>query len=119
MFKIRFFKDAKGNESVAEYIETLENNARTNKDARIKYQKITAYLNSLALHGTKMGEPYTKHIEGDIWELRPLQDRIFYFCWRGDSFIILHHFIKKTQKTPKREIEQAKRNMLAFIEREG
>jgi len=37
----------------------------------------------------------------------------------GNEFILLHHFIKKTQKTPKAEIEQAKRNMRDFLERSG
>lgn len=33
-------------------------------------------------------------------------------------FVLLHHFIKKTQKTPKREIDQAKRYLKDFKERE-
>jgi phage-related protein len=58
-----------------------------------------------------------KHITGDIWELRPIRDRFLFFAWQGDSFVILHQFIKKTQKTPDNEIEQAKRNMKDYIER--
>jgi len=46
-----------------------------------------------------------------------LQDRFFFFCFKGDKFVLLHHFVKKTQKTPAREIEQAKRNLKDFIER--
>jgi len=33
--------------------------------------------------------------------------------------VLLHHFIKKTQKTPLREIEQAKRNLADFLRNEG
>jgi len=73
----------------------------------------------LSEYGTRTGEPYVKHIEGDIWELRPRNDRVFFFWWNGKQFILLHHFIKKSQKTPKREIEQAKNNMRDFIERSG
>jgi len=58
-----------------------------------------------------------KHIEGDIWELRPLKDRIIFFYWQEDTFVLLHYFIKKTQKTPRREIEQAKRNLKDFLDR--
>jgi len=50
-------------------------------------------------------------------ELRPLKNRIFFIGWSGKHFILLHHFMKETQKTPKREIEQAKKNMVDFIER--
>lgn len=71
----------------------------------------------LAQHGTRAGLPYMKHIEGDIWELRPMRERVFFFCWDGKSFVLLHHFTKKTNKTPRREIEQAKRNMQDFRER--
>ena len=50
-----------------------------------------------------------KHIEDDIWELRPGDNRVFYFFYDEDGkFILLHQFKKKTQKTPKREIERAK-----------
>jgi len=52
-----------------------------------------------------------KHIEDDIWEIRPIKNRIFFASWTDDSFILLHHFQKKTQKTPQREIDQAKRNL--------
>ena len=46
-----------------------------------------------------IGEPFIKHLEGDIWELRPLRDRILFAAWLDDGFILLHHFVKKTQKT--------------------
>ena len=53
----------------------------------------------------------------DIWELRPANDRIFFFYRKDETYLMLHHFIKKTQKTPTREIEQAKRNLADFLER--
>jgi len=65
-----------------------------------------------------MREPFVKHIDGDIWELRPLGNRILYAYYKDNKFILLHHFIKKTQKLPPRELEQAKRNLAEHIERE-
>lgn len=41
---------------------------------------------------------------------------IFYY-FRDNTFILLHHFLKKTKKTPRREIEQAKRNLADHLER--
>ncbi|MDR2048033.1 MAG: type II toxin-antitoxin system RelE/ParE family toxin [Treponema sp.] len=38
-------------------------------------------------------------------------------AWRGNKFLLLHQFVKKTRKTPKQEIEQAKRNLADFITR--
>ena len=57
-------------------------------------------------------------IEGtDLWELRPLRDRFFFVYWKDDTFVLLHHFMKQTQKTPLREIEAAQRKLKDFLER--
>lgn len=115
MFKINFYKDSSGKEPVREYLDSLA--TKSDKDSRIKLNKIRDYMKILSMNGTRAGEPYVKHIEGNLWELRPLNNRIFFFGWNGDRFILLHQFIKKTQKTPQREIDQAKRNMRDFLER--
>ena len=52
-----------------------------------------------------------KHIEDDLLELRPIRDRIFFISWYNNSFILLHHFMKKSQKTPRKEIEAVKRKI--------
>ena len=119
MYDIIFYDDERGREPVREYIEQLKERSITNKDARINLRKIVTYLDALERYGTRMGAPVTKHLEGEIWELRPLANRILYAYFKDNKFILLHHFIKKTQKTPKREIEQAKRNLESYIERHG
>lgn len=115
MFAIRFFQGENGKAPVKDYLKQLTKEALTNKNSRIKLDKIREYINTLETLGTRAGEPYTKHIEGDIWELRPISDRIFYFCYAGTSFVFVHYFHKKTQKTPQREIEQAKRNRDKYL----
>ena len=69
------------------------------------------------MKGTRAGEPFVKHLEDNIWELRPLRDRILFAVWINESFVLLTHFVKKTQKTPKREIEKAKRLYADLLER--
>jgi phage-related protein len=98
-----------------EYIKALK--TKENKDSRIKSNKIQDYLNALRQHGTHVGEPVVKHVVDDIWELRPLRDRFLFTKWIHGGYILLHHFIKKTQKTPHSEIEQAKRNLEDFTRR--
>ena len=115
MHKIRMYKDRKGNEPVAEYIAELA--SKKDKDSRIKLNKIREYIKILGEYGTQAGEPYIKHLDGDIWELRPLRDRILFVGWINDSYVLLHQFMKKTQKTPAREIEKAKRELADLIER--
>ena len=117
MYKIIFYHDKNGYEPAKMYIEELS--TRKDKSSRIKYNKIMDYLDILITQGNTAGEPYMKHLEGDIWELRPIRDRFFFAAWTGDSFVILHHFMKKTQKTPQREIEKAQRELEDFRKREA
>ncbi len=115
MYQIYFYKDKNGKEPVKDYIQELASNK--DKNSRIKLTKIRDYLKVLSEYGTRAGVPYVKHLDGDIWELRPLRDRILFAAWDGKSFILLHQFMKQTQKTPSREIEAAKRNLASYRER--
>lgn len=117
MYEVYFYQDKNGKEPVKEYLSELEEKSIKSKEARIKYNKIDQYIEILRMYGTMAGEPYMKHLEGEIWELRPLRDRILFFSWDGNAFILLSCFMKSTQKTPKREIEKAKRLMEDFKER--
>lgn len=109
MYKVRFYKTRDGREPIAEYIAELAN--KDDKDSRIKLKKIREYIKVLSEYGTQAGEPYIKHLDGEIWELRPLRDRILFVSWINGSYVLLHHFMKKTTKTPAREIEKAKREL--------
>ena len=115
LHKIYFYKDRNGNRPVADYIRELAK--KTDKDSRVKLHKIQDYINALSEYGLQLREPYIKHIDGEIWELRPLKDRIFFVAWHNGSYVLLHSFMKKTQRTPKREIEQAKRELVDLTER--
>ena len=110
-----FYKDKNGNEPVLDYLKELTD--KNDKDSRIKANKINDYIQMLQLYGTKAGEPYLKHLEEKLWELRPLRDRIFFVSYINGSYGLLHHFVKKTQKTPKREIEKAKNEIADLLER--
>jgi phage-related protein len=115
MYEIYFYEDKDGSSPVYEYLQALSR--RNDKNSRINHNKINDYIEALSLHGKAAGEPYIKHIDGDIWEVRPIRNRIFFASWSDNGFILLHHFVKKTQKTPQREIDQAKRNLKDMQER--
>lgn len=115
MYNIVFYKDEKGKSEIEEYLIELQN--KKDKNSRVKINKIIAYINMLEKYGTSIGEPYIKYLENDIWELRPLRDRILFAYCNNNKFILLSIFMKKTQKTPQREIEKAKRNLKDFIKR--
>ncbi len=115
MFRVYFYKDRDGNQPALDYIRSLK--TKSDKNSRINLAKINDYIEVLKEYGTRAGEPYIKHIDGDIWELRPLSNRIFFVVWHEGTFVLLHHFIKKTQRTPKREIIKAKKEYEDLIER--
>ena len=108
MYNIEFYEDSNGRSVLWEFLESLRVKAATNKDARIQYKQISLYIQLLEDNGTRLNENITKHLDDDIWELRPGNNRVLYFYFKNDTFVLLHQFRKKTQKTPKREIERAK-----------
>jgi len=56
-------------------------------------------------------EPYVKHLSGKLWEMRLTGRggiaRSIYAAASGQRIIVLRTFVKKTQKTPSREIQIA------------
>ena len=116
-YKIVIYEDRQGKSPITEMLNDLNIKARSNKLHRVRLKKISEYIELLRVFGTRAGLPATKHIDGDIWELRPARGRIFFAYWKDNTFVLLHHYIKNTQKTPQKEIDQAKRNLHDFLER--
>jgi phage-related protein len=78
-------------------------------DMRTRFARITDIIRDFGL--TAMRDPYAKHLSGKLWELR-LKGRdgiarSIYATASGQRVVVLRTFIKKTQKTPAREIEIA------------
>lgn len=115
--EIIFYEDSSGHKPVLEYINELKNSG--SKDSRIKLSKIQDYVKVLREHGTSAGMPFIKHLDGEIWELRPIRDRILFAGIVDGHYVLLHQFMKQTQKTPAREIDKAKRELADFKERSG
>ena len=107
--EVEFYRTAAGREVIQEFLDALPK-----KDLA----KALRDIELLAEFAPNLHEPYTKHIDGPIWELRSKFasniHRIFYFIWRNDKLILLHGFTKKTQKTPPREIQIAKTRLADY-----
>jgi len=114
VYNIYFYEDSNGNKPVRDFIREL--GSHNDKVSRVRLHKIQDYIKALREHGKSMGQPYMKPLGVDIWELRPNSDRILFAAWLGDGFVLLHHFVKRSQKTPQRELDQAKRNFARFKE---
>jgi phage-related protein len=79
------------------------------EDMRARLARIAQLIEDKGLE--RVGEPHVKHLEGRIWEMRLKGrsgiSRSLYVTASGRRVVIVRVFVKKTEKTPRREIELA------------
>lgn len=111
-WKISYYKTLKGVVPVKEFVNKL------NTIAQNKYLEVVELLKEF---GTRLGMPHSKKVTGTpLWELRILGGdnvRIFYTAKTGKTFLLLHGFVKKKQKTDKKEIKTALDRLLDYNQR--
>lgn len=104
---INYWRNPSGKAPVEKYIDSIDN-----KEERAELLSI---LNGIQENGTDALGVEFRQIEGKLWEvkirLHGNQHRIFYIVLRGNEMILLHAYLKKTQKAPMKEIEIAKQRM--------
>ena len=71
MYSIDFYRTDQGFSDIESFLEDLEQRSINSKDARIQYKQVVQYIQFLSDHGTRLGEKITKHLNDEIWELRP------------------------------------------------
>lgn len=90
------------------------------QDIKMK-AKIFRMLELLELKGNELREPYSKELTNEIYELRIKQGsditRILYFFVIGRKIILTNGFVKKTNKTPIKELKKAKEYRKVYFER--
>jgi phage-related protein len=78
-------------------------------------------VDMLEENGQDLREPYSKHLNDGIFELRARVgsdiSRVLYFFMIGKKAILTNGFIKKTNKTPPSEIDRAKRYRSDYLSR--
>ena len=116
-YKIIFYEKDNHETPTLDFLEALRIKAQKSKNARIQYKQAVLYIELLKKNGTFLPDNITKHIEENIWELRPGNNRIFYFFHEQETFVLLHTFMKKSNKTPKREILKAKSERDDYLSR--
>ena len=112
-FEIVFYKKEDGREPVKEFLLSTDIKMRA---------KMLRTIQLLQVNGDDLREPESKHLEDGIFELRAKVgsdiSRVLYFFVIGQRIILTNGFIKKKQKTPKAEIERAKRYREDYLRRE-
>lgn len=73
------------------------------------------YAERMEIHGPDLGMPHTRAMGDGLFESRLKASegiaRVFYCTLVGRRIVMLHQFIKKSEKTPRRELDIARRRM--------
>lgn len=115
LWGIEYYVTSNNRCPVKEFIDSLS------PEGQAKYIFITRLLKE---YGIAVKEPYVKQITGrrKLFEVR-IKDksgisRILYFAHTGRKFVLLYGFTKKTDRTPKKEVEIAEQRMKDYLSRE-
>jgi phage-related protein len=105
-WKIELYKTLQGDSPVRNFILSLELKAQS---------KVRDSIKLLQAFGIRLGLPHVKKLSGtDLWELRIVGSdsiRILYIAVTGKTFLLLHGFKKKKDKTPPKEIKIAEERL--------
>lgn len=104
---VNFFCTEAGNEPVREWLTDLSKDDRKAIGTEIKTVQI----------GWPIGMPVVRKMGDDLWEIRiHLKDGIarVFFTVVGSTMVLLHGFIKKSDKTPATDLEAAKKRKAAL-----
>ena len=112
-FEIIFYDKPDGAEPAKDFILSLDNKMRA---------RIIKIIELLGEYGNELRKPYSEHIEDGIFEIRAKVgsniSRVLYFFVIGKQIVLTNGFVKKTQKTPRNEIEMAKKYRNDYLNRE-
>ena len=103
-FEVVFFETASGKQPVREFIWGLTKEDKKEVGADIRTVQA----------GFPMGLPLVKKIDSGVWEIRStIRDGIcrVFFTVTGEKIVLLHAYLKKTQKIPPKELDIVKERL--------
>ena len=101
---VRFYRLDSGREPVREWLQALDREARKTVGEDVKTLQ----------YGWPIGMPLARKLDQDLWEVRStIKNRIarIIFTVHEDIIVLLHGFIKKSQKTPSPDLLLAKKRL--------
>ncbi len=111
-FEVLFYEKENGQCPVEEFLKKLDVKMRA---------KMVGLLEILEEKGNVLREPYSKHLEDGIFEIRCKVGsnitRVLYFFYYQGKIVLTNGFVKKRQKTPRKEIQVAKLRRADYVER--
>ena len=112
-FQVEFYDTEDGRTPTQEFLDSLEPKMNA---------KMVGLMEILEEKGYSLREPYSAPLEDGIFELRAIKgsniSRALFFFYVEGRIVITHGFIKKTQKTPRAQIELAKKYRADFLRRQ-
>jgi phage-related protein len=102
MYEIIFYEDKNSISELWEFLDNLLKKSTTSKDARVQYKQIIYYIELLRQNGTNMPSNITKNIVENIWELRPGNNRVFYFYVKKINLYYCTNSVKNAENTKTR-----------------
>lgn len=100
-YEIEIYEDKKGQSQIMDWIKELDRNPTKENKSILK--KLYYQMERLEYDGTFVGEPLVKQIDGKLWELRPIPNRVFFATLEDNQLILLHQFRKKHKRRPKKK----------------
>ena len=107
-WKVVFYASEDGRDSVVNEIDNFGENDSV---------KVYKAVELLKAYGLAVLENHIKHIDGKIWEIKIDRYRVLYFLHREQYYVLVRAFMKKTQKTPKSEIQIAETRYADYLRR--
>lgn len=115
MYDIELYQSPNGNTPLSKYFKDIKKRYGNTEFASIRY-----YVDLLSKYGMLINN-YKSHairqIDGDLYELRPGKNRIFFFYFHDETFVLLHGYRKQKQEAPQHEIETARKRMKEYQRR--
>ena len=110
-WSVEFYSDSDGDSPVLDWYGSLDDKTKA---------KLIWIFQLLETNGIEVGMPYIKPLGDKLYEVRAEVNRnafrVIYFLYTGRRFVLLHGFQKKTQKTPEKELERARKYLEDFLE---
>ena len=109
---VEFYETADGKEPAKDFLNSLDHKMRA---------KMVRMITLLEKNGNDLRSPYSKCLIDGIFELRAKFGnditRVLYFFYIEQRVVLTNGFVKKTQKTPVKEITKARKYRADYIER--
>ena len=119
MYEIEFYEKKTVNLTSGIFLKNCEKNRKKARTQESNITQLMLHIQLLQNNGTRLPNNITKHIEEDIWELRPGNNRVFYFYYCNDTFVLLHHSERKHKRHRSVKLKKQNQNVTIIYPERG